>query len=597
MSAIGNTTVNERYLSKGVPPINTGSDQEMEIFIRNKYEKSLYSDSQAKLPAAKTSYSYPSQIAALCSMGFTDVELNIRILQTCDGNLPTAIEQLVKSSNDTNFKQSSIGSGNKLRQGTADGATSRPGNIIANHPTKEFAQISSPTSRYPPNIILKLNQMGFRDNEEVENALLITDGHVEKALSLLLEWKTMRLKNDGISKAALASKAPMMDLLGGQAEYRATKQIPSGYDFGYDQQIAKELPFMQSSNYSQQTDNFLSMNPFQPVIGNQSQNTWNATNAPGKQNNIANPSSGVFGELQSVDFKSQPQPATSSNNKQKQIDTVKAMINNPMMTQSNFSNFGGNFNYPTGLPAEYSQQGPIHSETNNGQYGGNLQQLNESPLMARQPLLVQNPFLNQQQQSTSSSLRNDQFMTNISQQQGLSHASREKTQNSGLQQYTQQSSQNQNSAKNPFSMQPPASNSAFSNQSDIFSFQHASGNNAFNIQQPASNSFNNHQQSSANSFNAQLQPETNFFTNQGNFMGQSQGGSIYPNGFNANQAQFQTIGSNYLGDNSINGNDFQNSANASQDGFNQAIQAYNDRNQSLISNYSLQSNTVISIVT
>jgi len=100
----------EKYLGKislkPTPMSNT--DRDIEIFIREKYEKKYYMNSKAKEAEIKHSFTkddysrYNSQLDRLKDMGFTNEIHNLMLLKQFNGNMDAVAEVLITEGSQEN---------------------------------------------------------------------------------------------------------------------------------------------------------------------------------------------------------------------------------------------------------------------------------------------------------------------------------------------------------------------------------------------------------------------------------------------------------------------------------------------------------------
>jgi hypothetical protein len=153
----------------------------MEIYIKNKYERKAYCDDRSVGNAPRNNnvsintqnqdtQSQASGMATLRSMGFMVDSSNQVALSKSNGDIQSAIEILLSTS--------------PSRQNNQQAPPHSKDLFV----TKQIQQVSH-ISRFPESILEKLRSQGFSNLEENENALLITNGNIEKAILVLQEWK------------------------------------------------------------------------------------------------------------------------------------------------------------------------------------------------------------------------------------------------------------------------------------------------------------------------------------------------------------------------------------------------------------------------
>jgi stromal membrane-associated protein len=94
----GNSLVNQRYLGSNSPNPPSDNDNQMEIYIQNKYQKSLYRSSGINIQIPKTVAPDQEKLNELISMGFKNDQENRRILALTKNNLEIAVNELLKNS-------------------------------------------------------------------------------------------------------------------------------------------------------------------------------------------------------------------------------------------------------------------------------------------------------------------------------------------------------------------------------------------------------------------------------------------------------------------------------------------------------------------
>lgn len=127
-------------------------------------------------------------------MGFTNEQMNLDILTKTNGNIQSAIDYLISKASSTESAQ--------------------PQRNQHTNPQQEIFTINvrktSTLSRFPDAILRQLHSKGYTNDEENENALIITDGNVEKAAQLIVEWKKNRQggqKGQGATRRTTNKKA------------------------------------------------------------------------------------------------------------------------------------------------------------------------------------------------------------------------------------------------------------------------------------------------------------------------------------------------------------------------------------------------------
>lgn len=119
-------------------------------------------------------------------MGFNDDTLNISALQAANGSLQDALDNTI-------LKTTRSPVGNVFPSSASPFQPQTTNNHVQQHPPQQYAQHPakqiSKMSRFPESHHSHLHSLGFNTNQENENALLISNGNLEQALEILLEWR------------------------------------------------------------------------------------------------------------------------------------------------------------------------------------------------------------------------------------------------------------------------------------------------------------------------------------------------------------------------------------------------------------------------
>jgi hypothetical protein len=397
-------------------------------------------------------------------MGFTDDAMNLRVLSKSEGNVQSAVDQLI------------IAASRKASVPIVAPLQPTYTHVVTPQPQYQPHQQRSTISRFPESTLSKLHARGFTNDEENDNALLITDGNVDKSILLLQEWRANRAGSAGgaptrrASKNGIKKEAPKtMDIFGAVAESN---------DFG-------EFTGYQNAPQSQ------------PIL---------TVPSPAQINNDP---MDIFSNFSVAPAIQQQQEVSMQQAKTSQIDAIKAMMNssqgqNPYgapMQQSSFQQAqipfaqGNSFQQPA-----FQQSNP---------FGGAQQQQAQTSNPFAQPHQNQNPMFGAQQQpqntlyNTPLPVQNPPF--NPPAQNGLFTSSQ--SQSNVILNFMQQQSQpfQQSSQSNPFQSAPQS----------VF-------------QQPAQSVFQQpaqpfQSQSQPSQFQAQSQPSPFMSQAQPSYMPQGQG--------------------------------------------------------------------------
>ncbi|KAJ3180951.1 hypothetical protein HDU87_001599 [Geranomyces variabilis] len=182
MKQWGNKKANEKFLAGGAPPPPSHSDQEMEQYVRNKYEKRNFqtpggASRQSNETFSRDANAYATQIRTLRGMGFENDQLSIAALKRANGNVGATIELLVSG-------QQSQSSG---QQSQPKARENRPEPVSSASTTQHGGR--NPASS---TALASLRAMGFTNEEENITVLNATGGNLENAANRLLDAKHRR---------------------------------------------------------------------------------------------------------------------------------------------------------------------------------------------------------------------------------------------------------------------------------------------------------------------------------------------------------------------------------------------------------------------
>ncbi|KAJ3155585.1 hypothetical protein HDU89_006551 [Geranomyces variabilis] len=180
MKQWGNKKANEKFLAGGAPPPPSHSDQEMEQYVRNKYERRNFqtpggASRQSNESFSRDANAYATQIRTLRGMGFDNDQLSIAALKRANGNVGATIELLV-SGQQTSASNKQPESRARERSEPISASTTQQG------------------GRNPANAtaLASLRAMGFTNEEENITVLNATGGNLENAANRLLDAKHRR---------------------------------------------------------------------------------------------------------------------------------------------------------------------------------------------------------------------------------------------------------------------------------------------------------------------------------------------------------------------------------------------------------------------
>lgn len=164
-------------------------------------------------------------------MGFS-TDAAMKALKDANGNIQVALDRLIVSPKSSGFP--ALNADQRQNQQNQQQQQYQQQNQVqqqVQQPQQQNAfsnrqqQPTSSISRFPEETHSNLMALGFTNTQENENALLITDGNVEKARSLLLEWR--RNKSTGmVRKNTKSARGKDADLLNtGDADYGDFKGV------------------------------------------------------------------------------------------------------------------------------------------------------------------------------------------------------------------------------------------------------------------------------------------------------------------------------------------------------------------------------------
>ncbi|TPX66152.1 hypothetical protein SpCBS45565_g04645 [Spizellomyces sp. 'palustris'] len=196
----GNKKANEKFLAGGGPPVPSHSDYDMEMYIRNKYEKKTFESpgGAARIQdanQARDATIYAAQSRTLAGMGFHDQARNIVALKRSNGNIDSAVE-LIVSLQRGDGGQSSAAGGSRGASRSGTPAVSSVRDTVHNQ-ARNAVQAA----------LISLQAMGFTNEEENLQALRATNGQLDAAANMLLDAKNRRMSQQ-ISASAQPPALP-----------------------------------------------------------------------------------------------------------------------------------------------------------------------------------------------------------------------------------------------------------------------------------------------------------------------------------------------------------------------------------------------------
>lgn len=230
---MGNEKVNQRLLSRGNPPVNDKSDSDMEVYIRNKYEKRLYMTEGSYQAPSSTIFGsnsqpnleqYSRQLQTLASMGFTNTSLCMQALQNSNGSIERAIELIVSRSE-------------------------------GKEPSRQ-KQINEPAYQ------IQLKQLGFSNTEANERAYKIANGNMEQTVSILIDAQTSRRTSQPPTPKI---STPLVDLLDSNPSFQPYGAPSNNF------QINQLFQLESQQNQQSIQQNFTGLQPNQIQFRNQMQ--------------------------------------------------------------------------------------------------------------------------------------------------------------------------------------------------------------------------------------------------------------------------------------------------------------------------------------
>ncbi|KNC99926.1 uncharacterized protein SPPG_05298 [Spizellomyces punctatus DAOM BR117] len=196
----GNKKANERFLAGGGPVVPSHSDYDMEMYIRNKYEKRTFESpgGAARIQdanLARDATVYAAQLRTLAGMGFHDQARNIVALKRSNGNIDSAVELIVSLQRGDGGQSSAAGgSKNASRSGTPGPSSVRD---TVHNQARNAVQAA----------LISLQAMGFNNEEENLQALRATNGQLDAAANMLLDARNRRMSQQ-ISASAQPPALP-----------------------------------------------------------------------------------------------------------------------------------------------------------------------------------------------------------------------------------------------------------------------------------------------------------------------------------------------------------------------------------------------------
>ena len=210
---MGNDRVNLKYLSKRNPTPNVNSDSEMEEFIRNKYEKQIYSNPlnpiQGFAQSSPAQSQYAKQITVLASMGFVNQTSCLDALRQTDGDIERAVDIIVANT---------------------------PASPKRGSPPALSSRIITPAHQ------AQLKMLGFKNEDINERAFSAADGNIELTVTVLYDWQAAEAKLSQQTAKYLQSKKKYLETSEAQSFSQQQKSQPV---------ISQHDPFQQPSSQLQ----------------------------------------------------------------------------------------------------------------------------------------------------------------------------------------------------------------------------------------------------------------------------------------------------------------------------------------------------------
>ncbi|KAI8912239.1 putative GTPase activating protein for Arf-domain-containing protein [Powellomyces hirtus] len=402
----GNQKVNEKFLAGGAPAPPSNSDQEMEQYVRNKYEKRNFEKEGGASRTSNANFSrdanaYATQIRTLRGMGFEDDQRNISCLKRANGNVATAIELLVAMPQSASSQQSSPARSNAAKPSQPNSQS--PAALAQNNSNAQ-------SGRYPAvqTALAALRAMGFNNDEENLQALNASGGQLENAANRLLDAKNRREGQNAGGQGFSNNSAPVIPARNDSAATGFVLEPPSSSNRGQrgaarqqpgqQQQQAEQAaqPAQAKSNdpFGLEADFFSAAQPAQPSANQQSNQG---------SNDLAS-----FGAAA---------PTAVSAAKGANKDNIMSLFNSPRQNQmSGFGNMpqqqqfgGGQAGFPGG-----GQHGGMYN-----QFGGSMPNQQGGQQQFGGAGMGMNPFTsqNQGQQQQMTPQQQQQYLQQMQMQQ------------------------------------------------------------------------------------------------------------------------------------------------------------------------------------
>ncbi|KAJ3251078.1 hypothetical protein HK103_002902 [Boothiomyces macroporosus] len=267
MASMGNDKVNAKYLSKGnAPPVNDANDNDMDTYIRNKYERGLYSlenikysqamalenvKAQQKTAAAMFEIN-KQQLQTLMNMGFNDEALCRHALEKYKGNLEQSVDYLIKKQRHAEKEQHSI------QRSATSNASSRPNTSYEREKSRQNSNRPQQSMQYDQysGASAHLVQMGFTNPEKNLKALQKANGNLEQAVALLVSWSNGNISNQQSTPVSSQNQQAQAYSSSQQVKTEApqksaTEDLFGLFDAPAQQPQIKQYQQPQFSNYSQ----------------------------------------------------------------------------------------------------------------------------------------------------------------------------------------------------------------------------------------------------------------------------------------------------------------------------------------------------------
>ncbi|KAJ3017532.1 hypothetical protein HKX48_003498 [Thoreauomyces humboldtii] len=360
MKQWGNKKANEKFLAGGAPPAPSHSDQEMEKYVRNKYEKRNFetpggSSRIASSAQVNDTNTYATQLRALRGMGFEDDSRSISMLKRANGKLDAAIDLLVS--------QPQAPPAQQQQQSSQSRSNARPSSALTpasrSQPTASSSQqqqsfVSQVAGTQTA--LAALKAMGFPNDEENLQALNAASGQLENAANRLLDAKNRRENGAAVAVPPRVESANAGSfLLGGppssanKGQRGNTRQQQGGTDQQGQNQNQSQLPQQAAAN-----------DPF----GGFGEDLFSSTPAAQPQQQAAQ-QQGNNGQFNAPTAASKPAK-----------DSIMSLFNSAP-AQSNQMGFGQQSRQMSGFGGGYPQQQMQQGFPGQQQFGGQQQQFGQ----------------------------------------------------------------------------------------------------------------------------------------------------------------------------------------------------------------------------